>query len=146
MSPGLREKEVASFSPVIGIRGSRIIRIERSPISVNKNEEAIMIPVVHAPVFKSIFISRSLYTAISAVKNISGITIYLPNRIIMSVIKESTADAPAESKGKTMAQRTPSTIPIRYLIHNFMILVYHSVNALQTVLYIDILQIWKKLF
>ena len=116
----LSETGAAALSAVMGMRGRRIAKIATRPIKVKSNAEAIVTPAVHMPVFKIIFDSRSLLTAVIAVKKTSGTTIYLPKRTITSVIKASAEDAASEVDGTANESATPSSAPIKYLSQSFI--------------------------
>ena len=60
------------FSPVIGMRGSFIMRIERRPSSVRISVVPAIVPAVHKAVFPSIFVSLSLKTATAIPKKRTG--------------------------------------------------------------------------
>ena len=116
----LREAASAALSAVMGMRGRRIAKIATSPIKVKSNAEVIVTATVHMPVFKIIFDSRSLLTAVIAVKKISGTTIYLPNLTITSVIKASAEEAASEVAGTANESAAPSSAPIKYLSQSFI--------------------------
>ena len=117
----LREAASAALSAVMGMRGRRIAKIATSPIKVKSNAEATVTAAVHMPVFKIIFDSRNLLTAVIAVKKISGTTIYLPNLTITSVIKASAEDAASEVDGTANESAAPSSAPIKYLSQSFIV-------------------------
>ena len=105
---------------VIGIRGSRTIRIERSPTRARMIEETTIKPKAQAVDFKRIFDVLSLLIATIAEENTIGTTRYLPKRTNNSVRKVITDVAATESAGKRSAVITPSAIPIKYLIQTFI--------------------------
>ena len=104
----------------MGMRGRRVTKITTRPINVKSNAETTVTAVVHIPVFKIIFDSRSLLTAVIAVKKTSGTTIYLPKLTSISVIKESTEEAASEPVGTANESAMPSSTPIKYLSQSFM--------------------------
>ena len=105
---------------VIGIRGSRTIRIERSPTRARIKEEATIKPAVQALDFKRIFDVLSLFIEIIAEENTIGTTRYRPKRTNKSVKKDITEVAATESAGRRTAVITPRAIPIKYLIQTFI--------------------------
>ena len=74
MSARLSTAVSVVLSTVMGILGSLIINIERRPTNISRSAETTIIIRVHIPVFRIIFVSRSLLMAVIAVKKISGTT------------------------------------------------------------------------
>ena len=66
------------------------------------------------------FVSRSLLTAAIAEKNNSGMMMYRPNLIMMSVINASAEFAAGEFAEMVNESAAPSNAPMRYFIQSFM--------------------------
>ncbi len=131
-----RSKESVAISTVIGIRGSFTIRIERSPIKVNKRDERIIIEKVHKEVLKINFEERNLLKATIVVKNKRGTTTYLPICTTKSFKNAKTEAIEGLSKGRINATTKPIAIPIKYFTQTFIYkALYHKVDCLSRLCY-----------
>lgn len=113
---------VFAFSVVIvtGIRGSFTIKIESSPIIVSRSEEIKIIEKVQTAVFVSAFESRRRLNAVIAEQNTTGIIMYLPKRITISVMKPIKYFTVSFSTGIIKAQNAPKIAPIKNFIQSFI--------------------------
>ena len=127
-SPTPSDADSETVSTVIGMRGSFTIKIERSPVTVRRREEATITPPVQMPVLKSIFVSRRRLNAMTAVKNTTGTTIYRPNLTTISVTNETAAATCSFPKGRINANAAPNSAPIRYFIQSFIQFPYSTVT------------------
>ena len=116
-----REVCSVTFSTVIGIRGNLTIKIEIRPIKVRIRDEATITLPVHKPVLIKSFVSRRRLKAMMAVKNITGIVMYRPNRITISVRKETADSTEGFPLGRINAHATPRREAIRYFNHTFIV-------------------------
>ena len=112
------------FSPVIGIRGSATIRIESKPSATKIKVEPTRVPAVQRLVLRICFLLRRLNIDIAVPKKSRGMRAYLPKRIAISDRVETAESTEGMLSGRIKAAVMPRTMPIKYLIQTFIILVY----------------------